>query len=259
MNANKSSKRKRSSSTYKKKSQKKYKGYPLSKKRENFIGAVTLQKGLIVSDRQMIQLKYVDTNTMELGIAGGSAISQVNTYNLNGLFDVNTSLASTAVPGFKEWGAFYRHYRVKGVKITCDVLSETPGAAIGIIMHAQPANAIVPLFTNWLAIREFESNSNTRQTTISSYDGGAAKSYLEMYVDLSALHGNKLSYETDSVFVGDFPSIGLSGSNPTSIPKLYIIAYKMDGSPAAVGFNAAVLDLKFKFYVECYDRIDLVT
>jgi hypothetical protein len=258
MNERKSYKRK-SSAKSSKRPQKKYKGYPLSKKRENFIGTATFQKGLIVSDRQMVTMSYVDTTTQELSILLGSAISQTNIYNLNGLYDVNQAIASTSMPGFREWGLFYRHYRVKGVKISCDVLSETNSAAIGVIMHAQPPNAAVPLFTNWLAIREFEANHWTKQCTISSFDGGAAKSHLEMYVDLGTLHGNKLSYETDSVFVGDFPSPGLSGSNPTSIPLLYIVAYKMDGQAATANFNAAVLDLRFKFYVECYDRIDLTT
>lgn len=256
MNSNKSYKRKRSNSSYKK-GQKKYKSYPLSKKREKLIGDATFQKGLIVSNRQMVQLKYVDTTTMELSILSGTSFSVANRYNLNGLYDFNQALGSTAIPGFLEWGGFYGTYRVKGVKIDCEIMSETGGANCGIVMHAQPPDSTFSL-NSWLKIREIEGNKYTRKAIIGITDG-AAKAKMSMYIDLAELSGNRLAYETDTSYTGPTTSYIGTGANPIKVPLFQIAAYKMDGTNAASTFNACTMDLSFKLYCEFYNRVDSYT
>lgn len=253
-------KRKRTNSygkkPYKKSNTKKY-GY--KEKNEDYLfGKATLQKQLIIDDRQLVTLKYVDTSTMLMSIPIASALSQINTYSLNGLYDVNTALASTAIPGFIEWGTFYRHYRVRAVKITCLAVAENAGANCGIIMHAQAPDANVPLFSSWTSIREMESNPYTRNAIVGNTNMNVTQK-MSMYIDLGKLNGNRLNYETDTDFAGNMQTVVSSGTNPARQPVLKIIAFKTDGALAGAAFNAAVIDLQIKFYTELYDRLDLTT
>lgn len=62
----------------------------------------------IMPPRIVTTLKYI-VNRNLVNIAGTTASMQMNA---NGLYDVDPALASTAVPGFVEFGAFYQRYKV---------------------------------------------------------------------------------------------------------------------------------------------------
>jgi len=258
MNERKTYKRKRSYSKGKR-PQKRYKSYPTTKKKEDLLGKATFQKQLIIDDRQMIKLRYVDTSSMVLTIPTGGSVSNTNQYALNGLYDVNAAYASTSVPGFSEWGTFYRHYRVKAAYIECTVLSNNVNAACGVLMHAQPSDAAVTIFNNYVTIREFESNPYTKKVHIGSLDGGAARQTMSMYVDLKKLNGNQLQWETNPNTQSNFTTTISTGANPQAISNLYVLAYALDGLAAGSAYSPAVLDLSITFYVECSNRLDVTT
>jgi len=61
------------------------------------------------------KLKYIVARPL-INVGINTASIQLNA---NGIFDVDPSLGSTAVPGFVEWTALFKKYRVVRVKSTC--------------------------------------------------------------------------------------------------------------------------------------------
>ena len=193
-------KRKRSESSSSK--NKRYQKKRYNKSRESNGALFAKQNQLVIADKQFIKLKYVDVTTPVLSIPLAGAVSSPNIYALNGLFDVNGSIASTAIAGFTEWGQFYTKYRVKACKIDCDLLTETASANIGFLFHVQPAAAAPPTFTSWQAIREFQGNPYTTSGVLGITEG-QSRARISKYVDCSKLQGGK-EYDIDENYVGTF-------------------------------------------------------
>lgn len=69
----------------------------------------------IIPPSLVTRLRYiVNRNINNAGIQAASI-----QLNANGVYDVDPSLASTAVPGFNEFAALYQKYRVLKVKTSC--------------------------------------------------------------------------------------------------------------------------------------------
>lgn len=69
-------------------------------------------------------------------------------------FDVDTSLASTTMPGFNEWSGLYRRYRTRASRITVDYMNnETFNFIVGVLpMTTNPGqNALASVITPLIA------------------------------------------------------------------------------------------------------------
>jgi len=88
----------------------------------------------IMPPRIMTKLKYLVARNLQ-NAAGLTASIQLNA---NGVYDVDPSLGSTAVPGFVEFVAFYRRFRVLRVKSVCTFINNE-GFPLVINLGFEPA------------------------------------------------------------------------------------------------------------------------
>lgn len=247
-------KRKRTNSYSKKNYNKKQKNTKWTdKKREALSGDYVNQKTLIVADKQLIHLRYIDNDTPQMIIPAAAAFSQINEYNLNGLFDVNQAIGSSATPGFAEWGVFYKYYRVRCASVEVEVLPNTSTANCILLIHAQPANVSPPVFTTWSTIKEFMGNPYTKSCSVGPLGSGQAKK-LKMFIPVERMYGDALNYATDDSYRGVF-----NVSNPIAMAKLYVVLLTMNGAASIATTTFATIDLKINFWAECFGREDLTT
>lgn len=209
--------------------------------------AATKSNQLIVGDRGILKCRYVNTGTVVL--FGGAGLNSIyKAYNLNGMYDVDPAFFTAALPGLKEWGAFYQYYRPISATITCQC-TNTNNKPMYFIMWAETPNQSVP--ASWIDLVERSANPDARSTTLEVVGSETTKT-LRLRVNFAKLFGNAADYRGDDQFRGGMPgSIGVP-SNPASIFGLYIAAANCD---ASIGIaNNLPFQLKISFTANLYGR-----
>lgn len=183
-------------------------------------------------ERMCVTMKYIPaTNLNNAALTAASRQFQVN-----GLFDMDPALASTAIAGFVEWMAIYQRYRVRSVKMTADFINlDTSPVVVGLGFDQQffAANA-----KNVLA---YLQNANQTSRLISAIGGNPVR--LEIERDLQHLLG-------DASLLSEDQYAGTSAANP-ALP-LYGSISAMAGGTGVALVNGVIcrslIECKTEFY-----------
>lgn len=92
--------------------------------------APTVQRGLCVSDSQLVKLRYTDRITLDPALG----LQTSYTYRCNSINDPDYTGVGTQPTGHDQWGVFYSRYTVVGATITATFIPrvDTPTNAAGI-------------------------------------------------------------------------------------------------------------------------------
>jgi hypothetical protein len=200
----------------------------------------------IIKPHLFTKLSYVDVDTPSI-TCNSSVGFAYNTYVVNGAYDVNSAVISTAMPGFNEWIAFYKKYRVRAVKmVTSWVAIETQPLYVMTYISGDAGSINV----NWTDFREQESQ-NFNSTKLLTPNGSNGQCTTKVYCKLSTLVGSKLTYLTDLSYTGSI----------TSNPAIPLYGYNVIMSPAGANFGTTFsqpVKTKITMYIEFFDRIALL-
>ena len=219
----------------------------------------SIQKQLVCSDCQFVKLKYPSTFTPDITLVNGQVFITSPLLRLNGLFDVDAAIGNPAVPGFTQWMAFYRNYRVLGAKVDCTVINTISGTSAGndnlraiyFGMAAYPPGPDSFAAANsWTRHRQLiESNKYGRMLFLPS-QGSDNKGMMKMYVNMDDCLGAKNQYRTDLSYAGD------AGSNPANVCSLQLFAGTGDGTVNASGNDYPIqYKLDITFYTEFFNSL----
>lgn len=169
-----------------------------------------IQRGLIVAERQIVRLRYVETTSYVLGSVASSYA--YNTYKLNSAYDFNSALGSTVITGFSEWSNFYSVYRVLSVRFHVDFVNINTTTPASVICGIYSSAGTAP-FTSWSNIYELLGNKHC-VTEMISMPGGIDRTRLSQKIDLPQLAGDARKYLADDSYaaaVNANPSVILHG------------------------------------------------
>lgn len=164
---------------------------------------------------QFVKLRYTDIDTPRLTFNGTSDTQPSHLYNLNSAYDVNAASGSSAMPGFSQYAAMYRFYKVMGVKIDCTFFVDDPTynepLMVGILMR----DFYLGTYTSseWASMVRSNPNSLTKML-IPAYKSTKCS----MYRPLGQVVGNPLTYKSSPVYGA------LTNQNPSSLLAGYIFA-----------------------------------
>lgn len=157
----------------------------------NYVGAgvphtplANLSRFVTVPDRVLIRLRY--PVIVQIVNAGGLVAS--NSYNINGVYDVDPLLASTNTPGFAEWSQFYRQNQVASVALHGSV-SNLETQPMAVFCQAQPTT----IAANALG-RALVGNRFSRDLGVISPKGGQDRIFFKQKIDLATLFGDPDTY-----------------------------------------------------------------
>jgi len=106
----------------------------------------------IVPDSVRVRLVWYDNNTM-YNNAGGIYVAK--RFQPSSAYDLDPLLGGTAVPGFNEWAAFYKKYRVISSKSIITAANYDATTVVQVIMvplHVDPgATPTLATITSWLS------------------------------------------------------------------------------------------------------------
>lgn len=214
------------------------------KRRFHRRGNVVKEKGLIIANETLAKLRYVDTTSPTLTMTAAVNTNVTNVFYCNGLYDVNSAIGSTAIPGFAEWMTFYQNYRVMWCRFDCYFVNTTAQPVICGIHIPPVSNTSSP--ANWTQFMELQGNKNTKMITLSS-NGGQDRGKISVYCYLPSLFGDKNTYKADDNFLGS------ATSNPPSIIRSYVFAITSSGNAPAA--NSVVnVNTRIKFGVRFMNR-----
>lgn len=202
-------------------------------------GGASYQRGLAISKRQFVKLQYINKDNTAIGGTGILAPYKYDQYKLNSAYDVNSSLATSAMPGYGLWTSAYLKYRVRAAKIKVEAINpSTDPMFIGIVISKTNYS-----FASWAQIMETASNTaGSLQKTMTPTGGSADKVYLKKYVHFK-------NY-TDPNSINDDEWIGTYNSDPTQLIYGYVYVATMTSSntPAFIFGQTRI-----KLYCEFFD------
>jgi len=122
---------------------------------------------------------------------------------VNGLYDVDQRIASTAVPGFVELMSLYQNYRVDSCKVTCLVMNKEAFPVIVCSCFTGISHYATNNFTS-----NFYGNKFSKNTQAVSGVGGMDRCKIVNSVNMADLFGS-------TAYWGDLQSfIGTGATNP---------------------------------------------
>lgn len=188
-------------------------------------------KGLIVSDRAIVHLRYSDTRVWPTG-----AIFGTNVYRINSMFDPGGSLSTRQPTGFDTWESFYNRYRVFAVSYKVMVVS-SQGTDIGMLAVVTPSNSLyVPV-----SLAEAQQQRHSRSRNIQR---GSNVVTIRGKVNLPRLTGR-----TPSAYHGSDQTMAVTTQDPSEICGLTITVGSMD----AVTNILAEVTTEIIFHAEMFD------
>lgn len=207
--------------------------------------ATTRSHQLVIADRGTIRCRYLNiTNPV---LPAGAFPYNYKQFNLNGMWDVDPSILSTAMPGFSEWGFFYQYYRAVSCKITCQ-MTNTNTKPMYFMIWAETPNQPVPI--SWAQLIERSANPHSKITTLEVVGSNTTRT-LTMHINFAKLLGDTLDYKADNQWRG-----GILSSNPPSIFNLYVAALNADA--LGVVTNGLPYKLQITYYADVFGRDILV-
>lgn len=198
-------------------------------------------KQLLWPNSQLVKFRYCDTDTPSIAIAAGTSAQKVE-YKINSMYDINSAIASTTVPGYTEYTQMYGTYRVLGVKIKTTFLTNsdvTTPFNVGIIMHNTQLAGIG--WTDWQ--RYLRSNRHCVTSTMTSQKPVT----LSLYRKLGTVWGDKRQYLSNDGFSGGV------GANPSLLLYGYVVATLPTTSTFGAN-TACVHKTEITLYTKMYRR-----
>jgi hypothetical protein len=106
----------------------------------------------IVPDAIRVRLIWYDSNTV-FNNAGAGYVSK--RFQPSSAYDLDPLIGGTAVPGFNEWAAFYKKYRVLSSKTIVTAANYDANTVVQLVMvplHVDPgATPVLNTITSWLS------------------------------------------------------------------------------------------------------------
>lgn len=176
---------------------------------------------------------------------GAAGAGTYRFYRLNSLYDVDTTVGSTATPGFAEWGQFFYNYRIWRTRFHLEVT--TSGGSSGSVTQV----SLVPYFSTTLpaSTASWAVQPGTVSKMVArSTDGGKNVVSFDRHYDLAkVLRITKRQYQVDMDFTGTV------ASNPTRQVYLAITGLGI-GSTTAIAVTGV---LRVAFEVEFFNPLGL--
>lgn len=176
---------------------------------------------------------------------GAAGAGTYRFYRLNSLYDVDTTLGSTATPGFSAWGTFFYNYRVWRTRFCLE--ATTSGGSAGSVTQI----SLVPYFATTLpaSTGSWAVQPGTLSKMVArSVDGGKNVVTFDHHYDLaSILRVTKAQYRNDMDYTGTV------ASNPTRGVNLAVTALGV-GSTTAIALTGV---LRVAFEVEFFNPLGL--
>jgi hypothetical protein len=193
---------------------------------------VNLTRWRICPPKILTRLQFVKSSF--LTSAGGATTSL--TMRPNGPYDVDPTVASTAIAGFTEWAAIYGVNRVLRCRVKCIVIN----------LEAFPIVCGFGYFPFVLAAGAFThdeyGNKNCTQRFISPTLCGGDRAEYEGTMDLEKLFG--------IITKGDLTQFyGTSGSNPSTLSSWCLGIYSPTGALFTSGKGVAY-NIRMEFDIE---------
>jgi len=175
----------------------------------------SVRRRLLWPKSQFVKLRYTDIDTPKLTFNGTTDTQPSHRYNLNSAYDPNATTGSSAIPGFSQYAAMYRFYKVMGTKITCTFFVDDPTynepLMVGILMRDFALGAYT--------VREWASMVRSNNNSIVKMLIPAYKSTkVSMYRSCGQVMGNPLEYKSSPIYGS------LYNQNPSSLLCGYIFA-----------------------------------
>jgi hypothetical protein len=192
----------------------------------------------IVPPSLVTKLKYIVSRILNNAGFNTASIQ----LNANGVFDVDPSLASTAVPGFAEYATLYNKYRVKKVRSTCTFVNREA----------------FPVIINLGFDRDFYSANSKTQASFESEN----QKTMILPANQSGSPITLRMVRTDAQMIGDLEAEGSANwanfvtGNPASLFFTSIAASV--ANLGAVFVLGLVVRWEVEFDVEFYDAKHLV-
>lgn len=212
-----------------------------------------------VPQSKLVKLKYIDVDSPAF-TAGATSFVISNSYRLNGAFDVNSAIASTAMPGFIEWSTFYRFYRVMSAKVTMTVSSQIASAQY-MFMWMTPTyatNALPVTFSaSWPDTKQLEAQRNCKVKLLNSESSANSMKTISMYRTMKHLQAD-MTAVADSSWVGLTGPTG-TGSNPASLIMCYTGVFTGTATPYSNGVIVGVAKTTVTMWVKFYEPFGVTT
>jgi len=171
---------------------------------------IRLDKFLITPPQLIVKLRY--KVKQQLVNVGGALAS--HSYNLNGVYDVDPSVGSTATPGFAEWMTLYGSYQVINTKVDltiCNLEGASDGAGIKQPLQVYWLASRTVIASNSLGSGTNDPSNRFGGVSMISAVGGQDRFRVTRTINMAALYGNAMNYWGT---VNNFQ--GTSVSNPST-------------------------------------------
>lgn len=196
--------------------------------------AVSRQRGLVISDRQVVHLKYVDTRNFAPALTFAE-----RQYNLNSCFDPDRTGVGSQPVGWDQWTNFYGRYRVFAASWRYSAAGGTGSA--GFMVVPVPSNFTAPFVS-------LQECLESRYAKAQSYQNGANVARGRGRISIPKLVGR-----TPSAFRGSDLNSASTSADPAENAILHLCFASMDTiSVVAVNYT-----LEIWYHVELFDRNDL--
>lgn len=185
-----------------------------------------------------VRLVYPENFSLVEGAAGAGAYRFLR---MNSLYDVDTTLGSTSVPGFAEWAAFYTNYRVESVafKIQAAASGASAGTMAQVTFTPNPLQPVLPSSPETWGVQP-----GAIQKTILMYsNGGANRATLVKRYSMP-----KVFKVTDEQFRSDFDFTATTASNPARQAYLAVTAYGIGSSTPVTLIVNAWVSMEVEFF-----------
>lgn len=115
--------------------------------------------------------QYNVTSAPYLSLVAGSTV-QWRIFNTNNAYDVDNALLNTYMPGFTEWGTFYRRYVVIKTRLTC-TFSNQADHPMRCGLFSNPENETV--YASWTDFVESTTNPGARAFLLGAKDSATSQ------------------------------------------------------------------------------------
>jgi len=163
---------------------------------------INLSRYLCQPDQLLIRLRY--NVQYQINHAGQPSASK--SYYINGMYDVDPAVGSTAIPGFTSWTQLYGSYRVETTRFKLQLASQE-AFPVGVFDLFRPD----PAYSSANSIPVTIAGNRTSEFTTLSQAGGMDRTKINRTIAPKALLGDDSTYEGSIV---NFT--GTSLTNPSS-------------------------------------------
>lgn len=161
---------------------------------------VNLSRFFILPNNIRNKMRYVLGGNLGVTLPGSSASLE---FTVNGLYDVDPRVASTAIPGFTELMALYQNYRVDSCKVNVTLMNKEAFP----IVASNAFTGITHYSTNGYTPAVY-GNKFSRQVAAMSAIGGQDRCKQVNQVNMADLFGS-------TAYWGDLQSfLGTNSTNP---------------------------------------------